>query len=271
MHAILAVSASHLRRLEPSVSSHRLAEVDHWHQALAKFQKELQTPMRQDNCDSVLLTSMLLNLMSFAYIESRDPRDSWVFSNAHDRLDWLNIQLGLVPLLINSRPFREGSLLGPLFASHEIGEFSGASSFASGPPCSSIPLPLVDMESGLAHVCGLHLLERPAESPYYQPLRCLLPMLGLPRTLDHLFTFANFIAHIHDDFLGLLQRSDERALLIFGHWLGLMCGIEKWWCEDRVRRDCRAICMFLEERGSPEVRAMTDWMAWACGYVSNVE
>ena len=269
MHAILAVSASHIRRLEPQVPAHRVAEVEHWHRALATFQKELQTPMRQDNCDPVLLTSMLLNLMSFAYIESRDPRDSWVFSSAPDRLDWLNIQLGMIPLLMNSRPFRENSVMEPIFdlSDDENGTFRSA--WAIDEPGQDY---LAHIDAGFATLCGLTAMKHPEQSPYYFPLRLLSPMLTLPRTLENLTRFINFIGSIREGFLGLLRHNDERALLIFGYWLGLMCGIEKWWCEDRVRRDCRAICMYLEERGSPEVKSFgLDWLHWACGYVSSAE
>ena len=264
MHAILAVSASHIRRLEPSVSTHRVAEVDHWHQALTSFQKELQAPMNQENCDPVLLTSMLLNVMSFSYIESRDPRHSWVFSTAPDRLDWLNIQLGMIPLLMNSRPFRENSVLEPIFAASEDGVGTFRSSWHLKPGETY----LSPIRDDFAELCGLTTTDHPERSPYYLPLRLLTPMLELPRTLDNLMKFLKFIGSIREDFLGLLRANDERALLIFGHWLGLMCGIGKWWCEERVRRDCRAICMYFEERGSAGVKAMTDWMAWACGYVS---
>ena len=264
---MLAVSASHIRRLEPHVGSHRLAEVDHWHKALATFQKELQTPMRQDNCDPVLLTSMLLNVMSFAYIESRDPKDSWVFSTAPDRLDWLNIQVGMIPLLVNSRPFRSTSILEPLFEHSDDGTGALRGVWVMEPGEDF----LASIHPGFASLCGLTTLEHPERSPYFLPLRLLTPMLDLPRTLDNLMKFVNFIGSIREEFLGLLRQNDERALLILGYWFGLMCGIEKWWCEDRVRRDCRAICMYLEERGSPEVKAMMDWMAWACGYVTNAE
>ena len=223
--------------------------------------------MNQESCDSILLTSMLLNLMSFAYIESRDPQDSWVFSTAPDRLDWLNIQLGLIPLLVNSRPFRENSILQPIFASSDDGTGTFADAWNVQPSEDF----LAKIHPDFADLCKLSTLEYPPSSPYYLPLRLLSPMITLPRTLDNLFIFCNFVGSIRDDFLGLLRQNDERALLIFGYWLGLMCGIEKWWCEDRVRRDCRAICMYLDEKGGDGVKAMIPWMAWACGYVTNVD
>ncbi len=237
-----------------------MAEASHWQHAAAAFQTELAAPMRPDNADAVLLTSMLLNLMSFAFLESRDPRDSWVFSTATDRLDWLRIQLGFLPLLTNARPFCDASVLAPVLTALDDREWPFARPFWEESSDLSKVYP------AFVRLCGLESLARPETSPYYLPLRVLSPMLPLPRTLDNLLTFSTFLGSVHDAFFALLVANDEKALLILGYWLGLMCGIERWWCEERVRRDCTAICMYLDERGSPAIKALLDWMAWACEF-----
>jgi len=46
---------------------------------------------------------------------------------------------------------------------------------------------------------------------------------------------------------GESDERDERALQLFGYRLGLMCRFEgMWWCDKRVRRDYKAICMWLK-------------------------
>jgi hypothetical protein len=51
---------------------------------------------------------------------------------------------------------------------------------------------------------------------------------------------------LQGEFRELIYHRDERALWLFGYWLGIMCRFKgMWWCERRVQRDYRAICLWL--------------------------
>lgn len=53
---------------------------------------------------------------------------------------------------------------------------------------------------------------------------------------------------MHSEFRALLCDRDERALWLLGYWLGLMSRFEGLWCCDkRVRRDYKAMRMWLEQ------------------------
>jgi hypothetical protein len=78
MHAVLAVAATHLRRLEVHRPDRRIAEAHHGKCALSGFRKELEGPVIRDTSDSILLSAIFLNAMSFSFIEddNLDPAES---------------------------------------------------------------------------------------------------------------------------------------------------------------------------------------------------
>ncbi len=104
---IMAVAASHLRHMVPAFKDYRLAE--HYQQSLAitAYQHALATPLAahgQAGTDSLLMTAMLMNMLSFALpidednlaagAAEPDLARSWVFSPREDRLGWLAMLMG---------------------------------------------------------------------------------------------------------------------------------------------------------------------------------
>ncbi|KAJ2894361.1 C6 transcription factor [Zalerion maritima] len=63
---------------------HRLAEHHQKQLALVHFRKALASPITtQSRADALLLTSMLLNHLVFAFVDSEDVEGSWVFTPSH--------------------------------------------------------------------------------------------------------------------------------------------------------------------------------------------
>ncbi|KAJ5090927.1 hypothetical protein N7532_009611 [Penicillium argentinense] len=48
-----------------------------------------------------------------------------------------------------------------------------------------------------------------------------------------------------------------------------MCVDEEWWIETRVRSECTAICMKLEDSADPVVLRLLEFPAQSCGYLLN--
>jgi len=85
---------------------------------------------------------------------------------------------------------------------------------------------------------------------------------GIDPQQSKIFLNLMFLTKIHGDFRLLLYKKDERAMWLFGYWLGLMCRYKGiWWCEQRVRRDYQAVCMFLDKLHLSE-RAGEDGLYW---------
>ncbi|KFY44473.1 hypothetical protein V495_03424 [Pseudogymnoascus sp. VKM F-4514 (FW-929)] len=181
MHAVLAVGATQLRRLDTSNRHIRLAEMKHWQGALSPFRTALNNPLTRDNCDAILMSSILLNLMAFAFISESDlsPSKSWVFSSSPDTLNWLYIQLGLRHLLEQTKAFHVESRLIPIFlaSDDDRGTFSDESPGINGLP------------ERFVKVCGLNESSRPENSPYHSALRLLTPLLTLERCSKNMFKY----------------------------------------------------------------------------------
>uniref|UniRef100_A0A8H7NN18 Zn(2)-C6 fungal-type domain-containing protein n=1 Tax=Bionectria ochroleuca TaxID=29856 RepID=A0A8H7NN18_BIOOC len=220
MNAMLAVSASHLRchATTTPVPSHRIAE--HYQQSLAVrgFQTALEESWDPLGADALLLTSMLINLLTFSIVEDDDPWKSWVFSDDPNRLGWLGLHLGMKPLLISTASYRkEGTMLQWMFDASDDDRrtFNGTPQPLNRvPPCED-PGELQDME---------------------------------PRH-ELLFIYVSFVGKLDSEFRRLLELGDPAAMWLFGYWLGLVARFNFWWCNNRVRRDHQAICIWFELRG----------------------
>jgi hypothetical protein len=203
MHAVLAVSAAQLRRLDTQNRPARLAEIQHWQCALSSFHKALNEPLTRDNCDAILLCPIFLNLMSFSYIPSDDlsPLGSWVFSSSPRKLNWLYIQLGISHLLQQIKLFHADSRLILLFlASDDSNETYSDES----PGIQELPEELVK-------VCGLDENSIPENNPYHCPVRLPTPLIKLERRAENAFKFIHWFATVDNKFAMLLQQMDHPA------------------------------------------------------------
>lgn len=255
---LLAVAASHLRHRLPAVREHRLAE--HFQQSLAiqSYQNALCTPLPthgQAGTDALLMTAMLMNMLAFALPgeEDADPTRepdvalSWVFSPREDRLGWLAFQMGLGPLLRATQPWREQSYLSGLFMNSDDERRTLTGYW---PSLSRVP-------ETWTTVFGL---ERSAPTPgatrtgvsladltYRDVLRVLAEIRDMDGSPRNVLRYFQFLGKLEPEFRLLLAERDERAMWAFGMWLGLMCRFNGiWWSDRRVRRDFRAIRIWLD-------------------------
>lgn len=200
--------------------------------------------------DAILLTSMMINMQYFCYVDSTNPKDSWVFSGSPSRLDWLNMQMGLTPLVHSTAKYHADSLLRPVweYAAYERDANKGL------PP-------------DMLRLCGIHKnasnLQR---NSYWQALQSLAPLMLVERCTNNLIKYLSCLAGFNKKFFAKAQVNDHKALLILAYWFGLMCSVKFWWTGPRVYRDAIALCMYIEEHGNQRVRALLEFPAQACGY-----
>lgn len=76
-----------------------------------------------------------------------------------------------------------------------------------------------------------------------------------------------FMGRLEPPYLDLLLRKDPAALLVLSWWLALMCKVDEWWAETRVRSECTAICMRLENSEDPRILRLLEFPASCCGYL----
>lgn len=248
--ALLAVSACHLNHHTVDASAHRLAQYTFASTALALFRPALLQELNsQPGSDALLLTSMMLNMLAFAAVdEDLDLSTSWVFSHDKNRLGWLELQLGLKPLLLATKSFRHQSLLQPMFAASddEHKTFSTDTTSLERVPegwteLISCSLDHCSMDAG--HGSGKE--EATYDQVLAEPVRILAETERLHPSEENTFRYVQFAGKIGPEFLRLLYERDERALWIFGYWLGLLGRMGMWWSSRRVKRDWVAIRTFL--------------------------
>lgn len=266
---MLAVAACHLRHHAghggqgpPPPDPHRVAEHFRGSLALRDFraamsQRPLDALARADT-GVLVLAAVLLNLLAFvlpadedvagAHAAGADPSRSWVFSARPDRLGWLAVQFGLRPLLLETRPRRRGISLGPLLGAPEYdvgGEFSrGGLALLDGVPDAW--LDVFGLARGREGRRVSSSSSEVAQFLFWDPLRLLVVLRDLEPVDANIYLYLRFVGTLEHEFRSLLYERDEKALWLFGYWLGLMCRFEHiWWCGRRVRRDFTAIVMWL--------------------------
>ena len=205
-----------------------------------------------------------------------DPRRSWVFSTHENRLGWLAIQMGLTPLLIATAPWRERSRLGLLFANSddERRTLSGSWQCLSRvPPAwlklfglnpksrthpgfrgSGVVTPAPVTPSGSPSTSTTESSSDSATTEtiseadriFRAPLRVVAELRLMEANDRNLVQYFQFLGQLDNDFrLKLLER-DEKALWLFGVWMGLLCRFPNvWWMRRRTRCDFRAIRLWL--------------------------
>lgn len=245
--ALLALSASHLRHCRQSsipacsaLVSCRVAEHYQLDLAIRKFKVALEGPMDQMHSDAMILTSMLLNILSFAKFDEYDITESWVFSDRADKLDWFLVGLGLKPLLLSTTSFREDSILCWIF------ENSNDSEKTYHPEKS---LPLDQVPTSWLELCGLSNSSDP-DHIFHEPIRVLANLRYVEPSAETILFYTGFFGTLDMRFYRMLQKKYEPAIWIMGYWLGLLCRFDDiWWLRRGARRDYTALCAWLNRQG----------------------
>jgi hypothetical protein len=224
-----------------------------------------------------------------------DPAKSWVFSTRPRRLDWLAVQLGLRDLVIAALPFRARSELwdGP---AHGHGppltkaEARDAAIPADGPVLGDgVPDAWLEIFGIGRQPCEgwqrrrlLDPIERRKwakkkdeqqllldedvemrEHLFREPLFLLSETRALAPTMENVFHYLQLLGKLEPEIKTLLYNRDERAMWLFGYWLGLICRFEYiWWVTRRARRDFTAIVIWLRSSGVTE-RPGREGLLWA--------
>lgn len=129
----------------------------------------------------------------------------------------------------------------------------------------------VGLDPDLADLCGITDDTTAESSPLLWPLRMLMGVLPLERGTVSFQKYNTWMGRIESPFFECLWKKEAPALILLAWWLGLMCYVEEWWVETRVRSECTAICMFLEHSSDPLVLKMLEFPASCCGYLLRPE
>lgn len=256
MHAIIAAATTHLCTLVPENKDYRLAEAYHWQQTINQYSTEVSRKITYSNMDKLYSTCLMISMHSF-YQETFSPRTSFVFTKDPTSLTWLRLQAGLRYLLERTTPWLPQSIWWTVFMESRDPSLD----YGDKRPGR------VDLDPDLADLCGIGDETTIEENPYLWPLRMLMVLLPFERVTESSKFYNTWMGRLENPFYECLLRKETPALVLLAWWLGLMCYVEEWWVEMRVRSECTAICMFLEDSCDPLVLRLLEFPALCCGYL----
>lgn len=238
LDALLAFASYHLgehiQQQQTSPSSYRVAQYFQQGLAIRGLKTALLQSVDLQEVDAMVFTSMLLNVLSFAWCKDDE---SWVFSNDPSRLDWISICFGLKAVLMATVDIRKTSTYPwghrPLTAQENI--FLG--SYGGGVFLVNVPMAWImifNLDS-----------EQKEESIFYEPVRILAETRLLEPRSDALYLHTSFFSKLDKRFHNLVQFGDERAMWLMGYWMGLLCRLNCWWMLKRVRKQYLEIRAWL--------------------------
>lgn len=256
MHGLIGVATSHLCGVLPNNSSYRVAESYHWQKAIQKYTKEVSSGLTKENMDPLYSACLLLTIHGFR-LEEFSPRSSFVFSNNPEDLNWLRLQGGLRYLLERTQQWMPDSMWWAFFMQSRYETVN----YEDDRPGR------VDLDPGFADLCRIDETATVENNPYLWPLRMLTNLLTLESTKENHRKYYNWMGRLETEYYDCLLQKDPPALILLAWWLALMSVVEEWWIETRIRSECTAICMKLEDSQDPLVLRMLEYPAQSCGYL----
>lgn len=256
MHSIIGAATTHLCTLLPDNKAYRVAEAYHWQQTINQYSAEVSAPVTRQNMDKLYSACMMISMHSFLQ-KTFSPRSSFVFSQDPTALNWLRLQGGLRYLLQQASHWLPESMWWTVFMESRDPNLD----FDDKRPGR------VDLDPDLADLCGITSDTTVESSPLLWPLRMLTSLLSLERGTVSFQKYNTWMGRIENPYYECLARKEPAALVLLAWWLGLMCYVEEWWVETRVRSECTAICMFLENSSDPLVLKLLEFPASCCGYL----
>lgn len=255
MHAIIGVAISHLCNVLPDNSPYRVAEAYHWQETLKQYSQEISS-VNKNNMDKLFSTCLLLTIRTFM-LEEFNPRTSFVFSNDPADLNWLLLQGGLRFLLERTGKWLPNSMWWSTFMETHDSNID----FEDTRPGR------VDLNPDFADLCGITESSTTENNPYLWPLRMLTILLTLEPGQKNKQKYGTWMGRLEPAYLDCLLSKEPPALVLLAWWLALMSYLDEWWAETRVRSECTAICMKLEDSDDPVLLMLLEFPAQRCGYL----
>ena len=195
----------------------------------------------------------MINMIYFHTDEDLD-QGSWLCSKSPNRLSWFSVQQGMGAILSQTRPYHcESGLLSYFYVEPK--------KILSGRRVPDAFWELCNVTDEIGPR-GVH------PNPYHDVLHCINLLMPLQPGVKSLIKYMHFCGRIYPAFIALVEQNDHRALLILSYWFALLTSVgDLWWCKLRAKRDCLAICAFLDATGDDTVRTLLEFPAEACGYV----
>lgn len=267
LHAILAISASHLSLLRPSEKKYSIAAALHYQYALACYSSQLHMPVDDENADSVIGCGFVQTMLAFENISRLSLDQSVCDSGSVIAATWLRAMQGVRILLGTNHihPYLGRSIWLPVFLE------SGGWEEVTCQHIEEVDGSWASVASKELHsLCDVSLNHITDGNPYRQPLENLCGLMRSDITHETIGRFMVFVGKLPDDFLKLFEQNDVRAMLLMAYWCALISSIHQWWIVSTANYECRRLCAILDSTLVSRVRDLLRFPAGRCGYVLRV-
>ncbi|KAF6792617.1 C6 finger domain-containing protein [Colletotrichum sojae] len=250
VHIILATT--HLHDTSTNLScppSSNAAFAYHWYRGVSMLHRKLSRPVAPSERDALWVAAALVGVSSFANVAG-SPAESWPLRpESPSDLDWMKLSDGKKQVWKLTDPRRVGG------AFRDVADDLYARFMAPGTPPAAeggerIAYLETHLPDGFVELYDLRETP-PEENPYWTAAEALASCWGVPTgpsTREAVVPFLGFITRLDPRFRRLLERRDERAMLMLAYWHARVCDRRFWWMWRRAVLETRAICEFLERR-----------------------
>lgn len=251
---VQALTALHDRILSQDPSPCQTSvELYHASRAAALFNAKLSQPLQPQDRDPLWVTAALLGIAAMCWMEASSVEDAWPLTTRKSTdLNWIHISRSKAAVWDLTDPMREGGRFN-LVAQEQLRDQKKSISSASKLGLDELPLRLLDL-------CEVDERSTAESNQYYSALMGLAQAMGVESNRANILVLLGFLGRMSDNFQGLLNEKDPRALLILAYWYGKVHGT-MWWLDRRSKLECEAICKYLE-RYHPQEAEILDLLSY---------
>lgn len=264
MHVVLALTASHDRRMSSSDGKPTANELFHYYNATALFNYKLRCQdITSSERDAIWIASMFIGFMQICDIQAQTPEEAWPLRGYDPgEPNWLTLNLGKNDMLDLCDPTRTDSCFqvmlvkcniraeDPTFTPYELKDDG----------FQNLPREMLDylnLDDALTW----------ASSPYFRAANIMSQLMPMEYNQSNIMKYITFLDLMQPEFRNLWIEKDPGVLLLLSYWYAKTIPLQQWWTWKRAVLECQAICIFLERYHGhiPHLDRLLGFPKQACG------
>jgi hypothetical protein len=257
MRSILSLSALHLARYRPEKRDMYISKAMHHHDVGLRIATSVLPNANEGNASAVYLFSALTLFYTLA--SPRTPSD-FLLIGENGIAEWMVLVKGTSAIIESLHESLLKGSLAPMFTVGNERSRRRAEILASTPPEGD---PLYD----LAHLVQNAIPNHPAKEVYISAIEILrnsftfIYQQGTPGfEIGDVFIW---VFRVSDDYLQLLHRQEQEALVIFAYFCVVLRRLDShWWAEDWSAHLISKIYSRLDEEHKLWVRWPVEQIGW---------
>lgn len=258
-HVVLALAMMHQRYYSDGPYEPLELESFHGFHGTALFNSMLFESPEESEKDALWACAAMLGALSLAGLNARTAAECWPLREpSAEDLDWLRMSDGKKAVWKLADPLRESSIWrkGLQFNLKE----------RPIPQTARVP----QMDALYPFLTKLYDFDESAHNdgdPYYTATSIIVRLLPIDPNHSTILYFLSFIGHMDPAYKNLLHQKDPKAMLLLAWWYAKVLDYNVWWMYRRVSLECKAICVYLNNRFMPdsEIGRLLEFPKMKCG------